>query len=106
MPYDRDDEAIIEAQATLNQLRDKYWDAKTKNPPPSFDDLFDLRKSYEDAVVEYAGLEGRMLRDDILTKPEDLVTFREARARMAAAVEVKQMIAVARDFIKLVVSIA
>lgn len=105
MPDDRDDQARIEAQATLNQLRDKYWDAKKKNPPPSFDDLFDLRTAYEDAVVEYAGLEGRLLRDDVLTKPEDLATFREVRARMAAAVEIKQMIAVARDFIKLIVSV-
>lgn len=103
---DLDDDALKEAQATLKALRKKYWDAKDSDPPVRFDDLFDLRRAYEDAVTEYAGLEGRLLRDDILTKPGDLATFKKIRERMAAAVELKDTILAARAFIKLIIAIA
>lgn len=103
---DRDDEARIEAQATLDSLRTKYFDAKAQNPQPRFDDLFDLRRAYEKAVTEYAGLEGRLLRDDILTSKEDLAAFRQIRERMAAAIEIKEIIQAAQAFIKLIVAVA
>jgi hypothetical protein len=103
---DRDDDAIKEAQATLKLLRKKYWDAKDADPPAKFDDLFDLRRAYEDAVAEYAGLEGRLLRDDILTKPGDLAKFKKIRERMAAAVELRDTVLAARDFIRFIIAIA
>jgi hypothetical protein len=86
-------------------LLTKYWNAKKANPAPSFDDLYDLRRAYEDAAVEYAGLEGRLLRDDILTKDIDLANFRKMRADMTAAVEIKEILGFAANFIKLMVSL-
>jgi hypothetical protein len=103
---DRDDDALREAQAALNTLRRKYWRAKEADPPLKFDDLFDLRCAYEEALVEYAGLEGRLLRDDILTKEPQLAKLKAIRERMADAVELKDTILAARDFIKLIIAIA
>lgn len=94
------------ARAILDNLRTKYWDAKKANPPPSFDELYDLRRAYEDAAAEYAGLEGRLLRDDILTKEIDLENFRKVRDDMAAAVETKEILGLAANFIKMMVALA
>ncbi|HEY6966633.1 MAG TPA: hypothetical protein VI229_04120 [Burkholderiales bacterium] len=102
---DRDEEAIKQAQATLKRLRRAYWDAKEAEPPVKFDDLYDLRCAYEEAVVEYAGLEGRLLHDDILTSVGDLAKLQKIRERMDAAVDLKETILAARDFIKLIVAI-
>jgi len=102
---DNDEQARREARATLDSLRNKYWNAKKQNPPPNFDDLFDLRSAYEDAAVEYAGLEGRLLRDDILTSDVDLVKLQKVRAAMAEAVEIKEILKVAQSFIKLMMAV-
>ena len=103
---DRDDDARSEATKTLNKLLSHYWRVKNANPPADFDELYDLRKAYEDAYVEYAALEARLLRDDILTTPSDLVTFRRVREKMAEAVETKEILEAARAFIKLIIAIA
>ena len=79
---DRDDQARVEAKATLGKLRERYWAAKKQIPPADFDDLFDLRTAYEDAVVEFAGLEGKLLCDDVLTSTQTLVSFQDIRKRM------------------------
>lgn len=102
---DNDEQVRDVARATLDILRTKYWNAKKANPAPSFDDLYDLRRAYEDAAVEYAGLEGRLLRDDILTKDIDLANFGKVRANMAAAVEIKEILGLATNFIKMMMSL-
>lgn len=103
---DNDEKVRIEAQAALNILREKYWDAKTATPPPRFDDLFDLRRAYENAVIEYAGLEGRLLRDDILSTDIDLKELQKIRSQMSDAKEMKELLNVALNFIKTMSTLA
>lgn len=102
---DNDDRARQIARATLDDLRDKYWEAKVAQPPASFDEIYDLRRAYENAAIEYAGLEGRLLRDDILTKDIDLVAIKQVREDMAAAVTTRETLDIAARFIKLLVSL-
>ena len=105
-PKDNDDLAREAARTMLDTLRNRYWDAKKAVPQPSFDDIFDLRKAYEDAAVEYAGLEGRLLRDDILTSDTNLKELRDIKAAMKAAVDTKAILGLAARFIKQMVALA
>jgi hypothetical protein len=103
---DKDEEARLLAQQALNDLHEKYWEQKMKKPQPPFDELQDLYNAYQRAAVEYAGLEGRLMRDDILAKTQDIVKFGEVREQMAKAKETKELLLAARDLIKLIIAIA
>jgi hypothetical protein len=97
---DNDDKLRTSVQATLEALLDLYWDAKTAQPSRRFDEIFDLRRAYEKAVVEYAALEGRLLKDAILTSDIDLGRFQQVEADMKAAIRTKEILAIAADFVK------
>lgn len=102
---DTDDQVREAAQQTLDLLWQKYWQARSADPPPTFDEYFDLRRAYEDAAVAYAALEGRLLRDALLSGAQDVANFRRVRADMAAAVNARQAIDVALRFGKLLVAL-
>ena len=104
---DNDDKVREEARGTLEILWNKYWQAKkTGQPSMAHDDFYDLRRAYETAAAEYAALEGRLLRDRILSKAVDVDRFRAVRAEMEAAVKVKQTVATALKFVELLVKLA
>ncbi|HWI82631.1 hypothetical protein [Ramlibacter sp.] len=102
---DTDDQVREAAKQTLELLWRKYWDAKSAQPPPSFDDYFDLRRAYEDAAVAYAGLEGRLLRSDLLADDIDVQDFQCVRDQMAQAVNTRQTVDVALKFGKLLMAL-
>jgi hypothetical protein len=104
---DNDDLVREHARATLDILWDKYWQAKkADSPPTAHDDYYDLRVAYEKAAAEYAALEGRLLRDDILSKDVDVDRFRRIRADMEAAVRAKETVMAALNFVQLIVKLA
>ena len=104
---DNDDVVREQARATLDILWAKYWQAKKADDPPTgHDDHFDLRVAYERAAAEYAALEGRLLRDDVLSGGVDVERFRKIRAEMQAAVKVKETVETALKFVELLVKLA
>ncbi|MES2946332.1 MAG: hypothetical protein V4772_25965 [Pseudomonadota bacterium] len=103
---DNDDKVRVSVKKTLETLLDHYWRAKNAQPSLRFDEVYALRLAYEDAVVEYAGLEGRLLQDEILSSDIDVTTFQKAEMDMKSTVETKAILMVAADFVKAMVSLA
>lgn len=100
---DLDDRVREDARIALDELWDKYWKIKTGTPAPSFDEYFALRSAYEEAAVEYARLEGRLLAERILSGVQDVHNFAAIRQQMAQARKINEVLDAAARLIGLLV---
>ena len=103
---DNDDKVRQLSREALDALLNQYWAAKNATPPKPFDEVFDLRRAYENAVAEYAALEGRLLHDEILSSNADVTKFQKVRDQMQNAADTKEALKLAESLTKMMVALA
>lgn len=104
-PPDNDDLMLKKARDALDKLRSAYFDARD-DTKSDFDQVYDLRRKYENAVVEYASLDARLLKQSIISNQAQLTEIDRINDAMDKAKTTKQYLAVATSLMSLLISVA